>query len=66
MTFDEQVALWASFGVPEDYARLLTGLELKVDAGSQEKLHEDPNARVGVVGIREWLTKHKELFEVAN
>jgi len=38
-------------------------LEQGADSGSEEKHHEKPNARVGTIGVKEWLTKHKEVFE---
>jgi len=64
VSVEEQVARLTSYGIAEDYARLLTAAEQIVDSGSEEKLQGAPNVRVGVIGIKEWLTKHKDVFEV--
>jgi len=64
VTFEEQISRWTSYGISEDYARLLATFEQGVDAGSEEKLHENPNARVGTVRLKDWFERNKHIFQI--
>jgi len=61
VTEAEAVAIWTTFGLPETFARALTGIESKTVNGTEELLNE-PNAIIGKKTLREFFTENRSTW----
>ncbi|TFK61902.1 hypothetical protein BDN72DRAFT_903684, partial [Pluteus cervinus] len=65
VTVPEVVGVWKGYGVPEDVAKMLAGMDGMVAQGSLEKVVEIQEQHVSKVHLADWVAQRKAIWAKA-
>ena len=62
LTDEEELALFASLGLPADYAVFLNGIERDIAGGSEERAFKSEKAIIGKEELKDYFEANKPLW----